>query len=79
LAVPFLRVTEEPHAQCYPSPPTPGFLFLFMGHGHCLQRKEEGRLDAEIKRMQNASFYILAMTTSVMYYEKVAVEANALV
>jgi hypothetical protein len=43
------------------------------------KEREEGRLDAEIKRMQNASFYILAMATSVMYYEKVAVEANALV
>ena len=45
LAVPSLWVTEEPHVQRYPLRrhhvmTCLGFC-LFMGHGHCLQRKEE--------------------------------------
>jgi hypothetical protein len=39
LAVPFLRVTEEPHTQCYPLSADTWDSVLFMGHGHCLQRK----------------------------------------
>lgn len=36
-----------------------------MGHGHCL--KKGRRLDAEIKRTQNALLHIPVMTTSVKF------------
>jgi len=66
LAVPFLRVTEDPHAQCYPLRrhhvmTCLGFCFIY--GTWTLFTKKGRRLDAEIKRTQNASFP--AMATSV--------------
>jgi hypothetical protein len=52
---------------------------VFIYGAWTLFTKKGRRLDAEIKRMQNASFYILVMATSVMYYEKAAVGANAFI
>jgi hypothetical protein len=52
------------------SPPTPrhdlsGFLFIY--GAWTLFTKKGRRLDAEIKRTQNASFHIPAMETSVTF------------
>jgi len=71
MAVPFLRVTEEPHAQCYPffADATSRVMtclgFCVIYGAWTLITKNGRRLDAEIKRMQNASFHIPAMATSV--------------
>jgi hypothetical protein len=67
MAVPFLRVTEEMHS-AIPSPPAPRTScldFCFIYGAWTLITKKGRRLDAEIKRAQNAAFRIPAMAMGV--------------
>jgi hypothetical protein len=78
MAVPFLRVTEEPHAQCLSllrrrhATTCLGFCFIY--GAWTLITKKGRRLDAEIKRTQNASFHIPAMATSVFIMRRMQSE-----